>query len=142
MLVLLVSVALLGAMVLFIGHSLRTMTATAVRSASLDWQGPVGSATAATRVAARVAKQPGIAAAEPVATAPFAGAQHTAPAGTIRAGAGFVVAVPPRYQSELHTFRMLHGSLQSDGHGGYAPRRLPSNTEPTPNTPGYYGSQQ
>jgi putative ABC transport system permease protein len=114
-LVLLVSVALLGAMVLFIGHSLRTMTATAVRSASLDWQGPVGSAAAATRVAGRVAKQPGVAAAEPVATAPFTAAQHTAPAGTIRAGAGAVVAVPPRYQSEFHTFRMLHGSLQGDG---------------------------
>jgi len=114
-LVLTVSVALLGAMVLFIGHSLRTMTATAARSVPLDWQGPVGSAAAAERIAGRVAKQPGVAAAEPVATAPFAGAQHTAPVGTIRAGAGFVVAVPPRYQSELHTFRMLHGALKSDG---------------------------
>ena len=113
--VLMVSVALLGAMVLFIGNSLRTMTATAVRSVPLDWQGPVGSAAAADLVAARVAKQPGVAAAEPVATAPFAGAQHTSPAGTIRAGAGYVVAVPPRYQSEFHTFRMLYGALQSDG---------------------------
>ncbi|MDX6450142.1 MAG: putative transport system permease protein [Gaiellaceae bacterium] len=113
--VLLVSVALLGAMVLFIGNSLRTMTATTVRSVSLDWQGPVGSASAAKQVAASVAKQSGVAAAEPVATAPFAGAQHTSSAGTIRAGAGFVVAVPPRYQSEFHTFRMLYGSLRSDG---------------------------
>ena len=113
--VLMVSVALLGAMVLFIGNSLRTMTATTVRSVPLDWQGPVGSASAAEHVAARVAKQTGVAAAEPVATAPFAGAQHTSSAGTIRAGAGFVVAVPPRYQSEFHTFRMLYGSLKSDG---------------------------
>ncbi len=113
--VLLVSVALLGAMVLFIGSSLRTMTATTTRSVPLDWQGPVGSSSAAEHVAARVARQSGVAAAEPVATAPFAGAQHTSPAGTIRAGAGYVVAVPPRYQSEFHTFRMLYGSLKSDG---------------------------
>ncbi|MDX6476932.1 MAG: putative transport system permease protein, partial [Gaiellaceae bacterium] len=113
--VLMVSVALLGAMVLFIGDSLRTMTATAVRSVALDWQGPVGSAPAARQVAARVAKQSGVAAAEPVATAPFSGAQHTASAGTIRAGSGFIVAVPPRYQAEFETFRMLHGSLQNDG---------------------------
>ena len=113
--VLMVSVALLGAMVLFIGNSLRTMTTTTVRSVPLDWQGPVGSASAAEHVAARVAKQTGVAAAEPVATAPFAGAQHTSFAGTIRAGAGFVVAVPPRYQSEFNTFRMLYGSLKSDG---------------------------
>ena len=60
-------------------------------------------------------QQNGVAAAEPVATAPFAGAQHTRPAGTIRAGAGYVVAVPPGYQAEFHTFRMLYGALQSDG---------------------------
>ncbi len=113
--VLLVSVALLGAMVLFIGNSLRTMTATTVRSVPLDWQGPVGSAPAAQQVAARVANQPGVAAAEPVATAPFAGARHTSAAGTIRAGAGYVVAVPPRYGSEFHTFRMLYGALKNDG---------------------------
>lgn len=114
-LVLLVSVALLGAMVLFIGNSLRTMTSTTVRSVPLDWQGPVGSAAAAQQIAGKVAQQAGVAAAEPTATAPFAGAQHTSAAGTIRAGAGFVVAVPPRYQSEFHTFRMLYGSLKSDG---------------------------
>ncbi len=114
-LVLTVSIALLGAMVLFIGHSLRTMTATAVRSIPLDWQGPVGSAGAAQRVARGVAQQPGIAAAEPVATTPFAGATHSSPAGTVRAGSGFVVAVPPGYARELHTFRMLHGSLRADG---------------------------
>ena len=37
--------ALLGAMLLFIGHSLRTMTASAVHTVPLDWQGPVGSAS-------------------------------------------------------------------------------------------------
>ncbi len=36
------AVALLGSMLLFIGHSLRTMTGSAIRSVPLDWQGPVG----------------------------------------------------------------------------------------------------
>ena len=36
------AVALLGAMLLFIGHSLQTMTGSAVRCVPLDWQGPVG----------------------------------------------------------------------------------------------------
>ena len=82
--VLAVAAALLGAMLLFIGHSLRTMSASAVRSVPLDWQGPVGSYKAAGRVAAGVARQPGVSEAAPVATAPFAGIVHTAPAGTIR----------------------------------------------------------
>ena len=39
--VLAAAVALLGSMLLFVGHSLRTMTGSAVRSVPLDWQGPV-----------------------------------------------------------------------------------------------------
>jgi len=39
--VLAAAVALLGAMILFIGHSLRTMTASATRSVPVDLQGPV-----------------------------------------------------------------------------------------------------
>jgi hypothetical protein len=50
----------------------------------LDWQGPVATPDAAQRVAARVARQPGVLAAAPAATAPFAGAEHTTPAGSIR----------------------------------------------------------
>ncbi len=114
-LVLAASAALLGAMVLFIGHSLRTMSATAIRSTSLDWQGPVASASAATRVAAEVAKQPSVAMALPVATAPFAGAEHTASFGKVRAGAGSVLAVPPGYERQFATIRMLHGSLNGAG---------------------------
>ena len=71
-LVLAASSALLGAMVLFVGHSLHTMTASAVRSVPLDWQGPVTSAGATRRVAAGIGKQRGIQQAVPVATAPFA----------------------------------------------------------------------
>ena len=37
------AVALIGAMILFVGHSLRTMTSSATRSVPLDWQGPVNS---------------------------------------------------------------------------------------------------
>jgi putative ABC transport system permease protein len=110
------AVGLLGAMVLFVGHSLGTMTGSAVRSVPLDWQGPVGSHRAAVAVAGRVARQPGVAAAVPAATAPFAGVEHASPnAGTIRSGAGSILAVPPGYLAHLHTFRFLRGSLQPGG---------------------------
>ena len=113
--VLAVAAALLGAMLLFIGHSLRTMSASAVRSVPLDWQGPVGSYKAAGRVAAGVARQPGVSEAAPVATAPFAGIVHTAPAGTIRSGGGAILAVPPGYLNRIHTFRFLRGGLRPGG---------------------------
>src|SRR5262245_65924317 len=74
------AVGLLAAMILFVGHSLQTMTGGAVRSVPLDWQGPVGSYRAATQVARKVARQPGIAEAAPTATAPFAGIEHTSSA--------------------------------------------------------------
>ncbi|MDQ2911540.1 MAG: hypothetical protein M3R39_11105, partial [Actinomycetota bacterium] len=111
-LVLAAAVALLGAMLIFVGHSLRTMTASAVRSVPVDWQGPVGSYGAAVRVANGVARQPGILEAVPVATAPFAGAEHRAPAGDIRSAAGAILAVPPSYPAHLKTFRFLRGSLR------------------------------
>ncbi len=106
------AVALLGAMVLFVGHSLRTMTTSATRTVSLDWQGPVSSYAAAQRAAAGVARQPGVLQASAVATAPFAGAVHNASAGTIRSGAGSILAVPPGYLDHLSTFRFLRGSLR------------------------------
>src|SRR5947208_14281321 len=96
-LVLAAAVALIGAMILFVGHSLRTMTASATRSVPLDWQGPLGSYRAAVRVAAGVARQPGIEQASPLATAPFGSIVHNAAVGAIRSGAGAVLAVPPRY---------------------------------------------
>ena len=106
------AVALIGAMILFVGHSLRTMTASATRSVPLDWQGPLGSYRAAVRVAAGVARQPGIEQASPVATAPFGSIVHNAPVGAIRSGAGAVLAVPPRYLDHIRTFRFLRGSLR------------------------------
>ena len=107
------AVALLGAMLLFVGHSLRTMTGGAVRAVPLDWQGPVGSYDAARRVAERVAAQAGVQTAQPVATAPFAGLEHAgAGLGTIRAGSGAILAVGPSYAHALHTFRFLRGSLK------------------------------
>src|SRR5205807_1194256 len=107
------AVGLLGAMVLFVGHSLGAMTGSAVRSVPLDWQGPVTSGRAATAVARRVARQPGVAEATPAATAPFAGIEHVSPAaGTIRSGAGAILAVPPRYLAHIDTFRFLRGSLR------------------------------
>src|SRR2546425_4400658 len=74
------AVGLLGAMLLFVGHALGTMTGGAVRSVPLDWQGPVGSYAAATRVARGAARRRGVAEAVPTATAPFAGLEHTSAA--------------------------------------------------------------
>src|SRR5438445_2944930 len=113
--VLAASAALLGAMVLFIGHSLHTMTGSAVRSVPLDWQGPVGSAQAATRLAQRVAKEHGIRAAVPAATAPLVAAEHRGASGTVQSGAGAILAVPPGYPQHFAAFRMLHGALRSGG---------------------------
>lgn len=106
------AVALLGAMLLFVGHSLGTMTGTATRSVPLDWQGPVASYKAAVQVAAGVARQSGVLAASAVATAPFAGIEHQAAAGSIRSGAGSILAVPPGYTDRFSTFRFLRGVLR------------------------------
>jgi putative ABC transport system permease protein len=106
------AVALLGSMLLFIGHSLRTMTSSAVRSVPLDWQGPVASYAQALKVAHAVAKQPGIQQASPAATAPFAGVSHSGLGGTTNAGYGSLLAVPPGYLTHVDTFRFLQGSLQ------------------------------
>ena len=110
--VLAAAVALLGSMLLFIGHSLRTMTGSAVRSVPLDWQGPVGSYDAAQLLARRIGTQPGILEASPVATAPFAGTGHLAPVGQINSASGSILAVPPGYQANIKTFRFLRGRLE------------------------------
>ena len=110
--VLAAAVALLGAMLLFVGHSLRTMTGSAIRSVPLDWQGPVGSYQQALSIANGVARQPGIEQSSPTATAPFAGVSHAGGGGTTNAGSGSILAVPPGYLSHIQTFRLLQGSLR------------------------------
>jgi putative ABC transport system permease protein len=109
--VLAAAVALLGAMILFLGHSLRTMTASAVRSVPLDLQGPVGSYGQAGRLASEISKQPDVMQASPVATAPFAGVSHSGAAGVTDSGSGAILAVPPNYLSHIGTFRFLRGGL-------------------------------
>jgi putative ABC transport system permease protein len=111
-LVLAVAVAVLGAMILFIGHSLRTMTASATRSVPLDLQGPVGSYGQARSLAAGISKQPDIAQASAVGTAPFAGVGHRGAAGVTNAGSGAILAVPPGYLHRIDTFRLLRGGLR------------------------------
>lgn len=106
------AVALIGAMILFVGHSLRTMTSSATRSVPLDWQGPVNSYASALHVAAGVKRQTGVQQASPTATAPFASIVHQAPVGTIRSGAGTILAVPAGYLDHIRTFRFLRGSLK------------------------------
>ena len=107
------AVGLLAAMLLFVGHSLGTMTASAVRSVPIDWQGPVGSARAAAAIARAVAAQPGVAEAAATATAPFAGVEHVsrslgrsarAPARSSRSR--------PATSAHIDTFRFLRGSLK------------------------------
>jgi putative ABC transport system permease protein len=109
------AVALLAGMLLFIGNSLRTASASAVRQVPLDWQGPVSSYKQDRAVAAGVARQTGVQQASATATAPFAGATHTGPAGRTTTGQGAVLAVPPNYLAHIHTFRQLHGSLKPGG---------------------------
>jgi putative ABC transport system permease protein len=111
-LVLALATALLGSMLLFVGHSLKQMSATAVHSVPLDWQGPVGSYDAARKVAAGTARVAGVAQAAPVATAPLAGASTAASRATTSAGAGGVLALPPGYEAHFHGFRMLQGGLR------------------------------
>jgi putative ABC transport system permease protein len=109
--VLAAAVGLLGAMLLFVGHSLATMTGSAIRSVPLDWQAPAASYAQASSVAAGVARQPGVLHASAAATAPFAAASHTNAAGTTSAGSGSILAVPPGYLAHIATFRYLQGSL-------------------------------
>ncbi|MDX6637317.1 MAG: hypothetical protein QOJ01_828, partial [Solirubrobacterales bacterium] len=104
------SVALLAGMLLFIASSLRTASASAVRSVPLDWQGPTASYAKDKSAAKAVASQAGIAAALPAATAPFSGATHVGVAGHTATGSGSLLAVPPHYS--LQTFRLLQGSLR------------------------------
>ncbi|MDX6601345.1 MAG: putative transport system permease protein [Solirubrobacterales bacterium] len=111
-LVLALAVALLGAMILFIGHSLRTMTTSATHSMPLDLQGPVNDYGQARRLAKEITKQPDVAQASAVATAPFAGVSHRGGAGVTTAGAGAILAVPPDYLHRIDTFRFLRGGLR------------------------------
>ncbi len=111
--VLAAAVALLGAMILFVGHSLRTMTASVTRTVPLDLQGPVASLGEARGVAAAIEHQPDVAQAAAAATAPFAGLTHEGPAGVTSAGQGYALAVEPDYLRHFTTFRYLRGSLQA-----------------------------
>jgi putative ABC transport system permease protein len=110
--VLAAAVAMLGAMIVFIGHSLRTMTAAATRSVPLDLQGPVGSYHEARSLAAGISRRPEIGQASPAATAPFARIGHRGAAGVTSAGQGSILAVPPGYSRRIDTFRFLRGSLR------------------------------
>ena len=111
-LVLAAAVGLLGAMLLFIGSSLRSMTGAAIRSVPLDLQGPVASYAGAVRVASAVGHQRGVSQATAAATAPFAGVSHAGPAGLSNAGAGSLLAVPPGFQQHWAVFRFLQGRLE------------------------------
>jgi len=103
------AVGLLGATLLFIGSSLRTMAGSTIRSVPIDWQGPVASYAEAHRVASEVTRQRGVAHASVVATAPFSGVTHSGPAGVSSAGSGSVLAAPPGYEQRFSVYRILQG---------------------------------
>ena len=107
-----VAVGLLAGMILFIGNSLRTASATALRGVPLDLQGPVASYPKDLQVAAGVAKQPGVAYSAAAATAPFASAERNAGGLSTQTSSGAVLAVPRDYAAHVHTFRMLQGGLR------------------------------
>src|SRR5262249_39740766 len=106
------AVGLLAGMILFIGNSLRTASATALRQVPLDLQGPVTSYAKDLWVAAGVAKQPGVAYSADAATAPFASAERSVGGTTTQTSSGAVLAVPHDYPAHVHTFRMLRGGLR------------------------------
>jgi putative ABC transport system permease protein len=111
-LVLAASVALLGGMLLFVGNSLRTVAASAVRGVPLDLQGPVASYGQARAVAGEVSRQSGVRQASATATAPLTGAEHQSASGLTSSGAGALLAVPLDYRANIHTFRLLEGALR------------------------------
>jgi putative ABC transport system permease protein len=110
-----VAVALLAGMILFIGNSLRTASATALRQVPLDLQAPVTSLAKDQQVAARAAQQPGVGYAAAAATAPFASAEHTGGGLSTQTSSGSVLAVPPDYPAHVQAFRMLRGALSPGG---------------------------
>ena len=106
--------ALLGAMLLFVGNSLRTMTASAVRSVPLDWQGPVASQAQA--VPGRCRRR--AAARSPASVAggdrPVRAARALAPAGRDSHRArGRCSPCRRGYLAHLRTFRLLRGTLRA-----------------------------
>jgi putative ABC transport system permease protein len=111
-LILAVAASLVGAMLVFVSGSLRTMTRAAVATVPVDLQAPVPSATAATDVARTLGGQQDVLGAVQAATAPFAAAGHQAPVGAIRTGRGAILAVGPSYTRVFPTVRLLHGSLR------------------------------
>ena len=109
------AIALLAAMLLFIGNSLRSASAAPCARCRWTWQGPVSSARRRSSAAQAVAKQPGVARPRrrrprrSLSTEHRPGRQHD------HRPKGAVLAVPANYSHDIHTFRLLQGSLQPGG---------------------------
>jgi putative ABC transport system permease protein len=110
-----VSVALLAGMILFIGNSLRSASASALRQVPLDLQAPVTSLAKDRQAATAARHQLGVAYAAAAATAPFASADHSGGGLSSQTAQGAILAVPPDYLAHVHTFRMLQGGLKPGG---------------------------
>ncbi len=83
----------------------------AVRSVPLDWQGPVGRYSADRASPAPSPRSQGSSRRLRPRPPRSPGSSIVAPIGTIRSGAGSILAVPPSYLRGIHTFRFLRGSL-------------------------------
>jgi putative ABC transport system permease protein len=110
-----IAVGLLAAMIVFIGNSLRTASAGALRQVPLDLQAPVTSLAKDRQASLALARQSGVAYAAAAATAPFASAQHSGRGLTSQTARGALLAVPRDYDAHVHTFRMLYGGLRPGG---------------------------
>ena len=103
-------------MLLFVGHSLRTMTGSGgpQRAARLAGPGRLATRRRDARRAPASPRQPGVAAGRRrrrPRRSPGSSTRRARP-GTIRSGAGSILAVPPGYLAHIHTFRFLRGSLR------------------------------
>jgi putative ABC transport system permease protein len=107
-----VAVALLAAMILFIGNALRSASTSALSQVPLDLQAPVTSYAKDLRASAAVARQDGVSYAAAAATAPFASAERSVAGVSTETAQGSVLAVPRGYSAHVHTFRLLQGSLR------------------------------
>ena len=101
-------------MLLFVGHSLRTMTASAVRSVPLDWQGPVASLrSSAERSPPAWRGQPGVLAGSPGRDGAVRRRRPHARPARRRSAPAPARSSPYRRATcdHIHTFRFLRGSL-------------------------------
>ena len=110
--VVMLAVALLAGMILFIGNSLRTASATALRQVPLDLagarhllpEGPAGGRRRREAAGRRLCRRSG--------DRTVRVGERSSRGLSTQTSSGSVLAVPRDYGAHIHTFRMLHGALR------------------------------